>query len=107
MPRTRADNEKPSKLKENSYGRIWKGLFAERQVLRRKNGQSVFTWEKVYERNEPLDMRNYARAAYKYFRWKFDEIEKSLRGEDIDPPQTQAQRERKKSRRVISRGIRV
>lgn len=90
------------------YDRAYfKGLFAERQVLRRKNGQSVFTWEKVYERNEPLDMRNYARAAYKYFRWKFDEIEKSLRGEDIDPPQTQAQRERKKSRRVISRGIRV
>lgn len=90
------------------YDRAYfKGLFAERQVLRRKNGQSVFTWEKVYERNEPLDMRNYARAAYKYFRWKFDEIEKSLRGEDIDPPQTRAQRERKKSRRVISRGIRV
>ena len=90
------------------YDRAYfKGLFAERQVLRRKNGQSVFTWEKVYERNEPLDMRNYARAAYKYFRWKFDEIEKSLCGEDIDPPQTQAQRERKKSRRVISRGIRV
>ena len=83
------------------------GLFSEKQVVRRKAGQSVVTWEKIYERNEPLDMRNYARAAYKYFRWQFDRIERMLAGEDEEKPETRAQHERKKPRRIISRGIQI
>lgn len=85
----------------------FKGLFAEQMVIHRVKGQSVIKWEKVYERNEPLDMRNYARAAYKYFRWKFDAIERALRGEDEEKPITRAQQEKRRTRRVISRGIQI
>ena len=83
------------------------GLLSEKQVVRRKAGQSVVTWEKIYERNEPLDMRNYARAAYKYFRWNFERIERMLAGEDEEKPVTRAQYEKKKPRRIISRGIQL
>lgn len=42
----------------------FKGLTAE-QLVKTKNskGQTVYEWKKTYERNEPLDCRNYARAA--------------------------------------------
>lgn len=43
----------------------FKGLTAERQVLRYKKGRPYFEWELTGEtkRNEPLDCRNYAQAA--------------------------------------------
>ena len=47
------------------YGEeYFKGLCGE-QLARRKNraGYTVWQWEKIYERNEPLDCRVYARAA--------------------------------------------
>lgn len=47
------------------YGEdYFKGLCSE-QLMRSKNraGYTVYKWEKIYERNEPLDCRNYARAA--------------------------------------------
>lgn len=83
------------------------GLISEKQVIHRKKGQSVIVWEKIYERNEPLDCRNYARAAYKYFNWKFDKIEKMLRGEAEEKTVTRQEVERKRQRRIVSRGIQV
>lgn len=83
------------------------GLISEKQVIHRKKGQNVIVWEKIYERNEPLDCRNYARAAYKYFNWKFDKIEKMLRGEAEEKTVTRQEVERKKQRRIVSRGIQV
>tara|TARA_R110001599_G_scaffold33832_3_gene108842 strand:+ start:22788 stop:24761 length:1974 start_codon:yes stop_codon:yes gene_type:complete len=47
------------------YGEdYFKGLCSE-QMARKKNraGYTVWAWEKIYERNEPLDCRVYARAA--------------------------------------------
>ncbi|MFT5766746.1 MAG: phage terminase large subunit GpA-like protein [Halioglobus sp.] len=47
------------------YGEdYFKGLCSE-QLMRKKNraGYTVYVWEKLVERNEPLDCRNYARAA--------------------------------------------
>jgi phage terminase large subunit GpA-like protein len=41
----------------------FKGLTAEQLVKRIVNGKTVYRWVKSYERNEPLDCRNYARAA--------------------------------------------
>ena len=52
-------------------------------------------------------MSNYARAAYKYFRWNFERIEHMLAGEDEEKPVTRAQYEKKKPRRIISRGIQL
>ena len=86
----------------------FRGLISERQIIHRKKGQSVIEWEKTYERNEPLDCRNYARAAYKFFNWNFDRLEKTLNGEPItEKPVTRQEAEKKKQRRVISRGIQV
>lgn len=44
----------------------FKGLTAEKQVVRFRKGRSVIVWElkdTSYKRNEPLDLRNYATAA--------------------------------------------
>ena len=87
---------------------FFRGLLSERLVIVRRGGKSVFTWEKVYERNEPLDCRNYARAAYKYFNWQFDKYEQALSGKAAKPEvMTKAQVEKKKRKLVVSPGIKV
>lgn len=85
----------------------FRGLLSEKQIIKRKKGQNVIEWEKTYERNEPLDLRNYNRAAYKYFHWNFDKVEKVLRGETEERPVTRQQVEQRKNKRIISRGIQV
>lgn len=74
---------------------FFRGLISEKQIIRRKKGQNVIEWEKTYERNEPLDCRNYARAAYKYFNWQFEKIERVLRGEQEEKVTTRQETERK------------
>lgn len=86
---------------------FFRGLLSEKQMLVRRRGQNVITWEKVHERNEPLDCRNYARAAYKFFHWDFTKVEKILRGEDTEPTVTRNEAARKRTKRVVSRGIQV
>lgn len=87
---------------------FFRGLCSEKMIIKRQRGQNVLVWEKTYERNEPLDCRNYAMAAYRYFKWPFDKIEATLRGDEITaPPITQKQAEKKKQRRVISSGIKL
>lgn len=86
----------------------FKGLISERMVIHRRGGQSVIAWEKVYERNEPLDCRNYARAAYRYFNWHFDDLERIINGETEEPKViTQKEETKRKQRHVVSRGIKV
>ena len=65
------------------------------------------TWEKTYDRNEPLDCRNYARAAYKYFNWNFDKMERLLNGTEEPKIETRQQVERRRKKRVLSEGIKV
>lgn len=88
----------------------FKGLISERQVFHRKQGQTVIAWEKVHERNEPLDCRNYARAAYRFFNWQFDKLERYLNGEQ-EPEQTPVRHTEEKraprAKRLVSRGITV
>lgn len=84
----------------------FRGLISERQEFHRVKGQTVITWVKFHERNEPLDLRNYARAAYKYFHWNFDAYEKAMRGDDAPAPVVR-NIEKKKNRHVISSGIKV
>ncbi|MBR3743189.1 MAG: phage terminase large subunit family protein [Clostridia bacterium] len=87
---------------------FFRGLISERMVIHRKMGQAVTAWEKTYERNEPLDCRNYARAAYRYFHWQFDKIEKALNGiTEETQVKTKAQVEKKKRKTVVSKGITV
>lgn len=87
---------------------FFRGLISEKMVIIRRGGKNLISWEKTYERNEPLDCRNYARAAYKYFNWNFDRYEQALSGEQTTPtPITKAQVEKKKPKRVISQGIKI
>ena len=86
---------------------FFRGLLSEKQMLVRRRGQNVITWEKVHERNEPLDCRNYARAAYKFFHWDFTKVEKILQGEDTEPTVTRNEAARKRTKRIVSRGIQV
>lgn len=86
---------------------FFRGLISERMVIHRSGGKSVAAWEKTYERNEPLDCRNYARAAYKFFNWHFDELERTLSGEETQAIITQSEANRRKQRHVVSRGIQV
>ncbi|MDO4620024.1 MAG: phage terminase large subunit family protein, partial [Lachnospiraceae bacterium] len=86
----------------------FKGLISEQMVMHRRNGQSVIAWEKIYERNEPLDCRNYARAAYRYFNWNFDALERALSGEEqssVIP--SKAERKKQQTRHIVSRGIQI
>lgn len=85
---------------------FFKGLISEKMVIHRRMGQAVTAWEKIYERNEPLDCRNYARAAYRYFRWPFAKVEAALTGAD-DQPITRAQAAKRRHNPVVSGGIAV
>ena len=85
----------------------FRGLCSEKVVMHRRGGKVTMRWEKFYERNEPLDMRNYARAAYKYFRWNFEKLERVLSGKNNAEPITRAQAEKRKFNPVISRGIQI
>ena len=86
----------------------FRGLISERMVIHRRSGRSATAWEQIYKRNEPLDCRNYARAAYRYFNWKFDELERTIYGkEERQSVITQADLKKRQSRHVVSRGIKV
>lgn len=86
---------------------FFKGLISEKMVVHRQKGKSVVAWEKTHERNEPLDCRNYARAAYRYFNWHFDEFENMINGIDDEKIITRADKDRETKKHVVSRGIRV
>lgn len=86
----------------------FKGLISERMEIHRKGGKANVVWEQFYERNEPLDCRNYARAAYRYFNWHFDELERVISGEGKPVVvKTRAEVTRRKQRHIVSRGIQV
>jgi len=85
----------------------FKGLISERMEIHRKNGRGAVVWEQFYERNEPLDCRNYARAAYRYFNWQFDNLERIIRGEVEPQIITKKEETKRKQRHIVSRGIQV
>lgn len=84
----------------------FRGLCSEKIVEHKRAGKTTIRWEKFYERNEPLDMRNYALIAYRYFRWNFDKLERLLDGKG-ETVITKAQAAKKKYNPVISRGIQI
>lgn len=86
---------------------FFRGLLSEKMVIHRRGGQAVITWEVTHERNEPLDCRNYARAAYRYFNWHFDHLEKVINGEDESIVLPSAEREKRKRKRIVSKGIQI
>lgn len=86
----------------------FRGLVSEKMVIHRRGGQSVLTWEKIHERNEPLDLRNYAFAVKWFFKWDWDAMERLLSGKANEQRVvTQAQHEQKKRKTIVSRGIQI
>ena len=86
---------------------FFRGLISERMVIHRKGGKSVAAWDVVHERNEPLDCRNYARAAYRYFNWHFDDLERVLNGEKKPKVITKTEETKRKQKYVVSQGIKI
>lgn len=85
----------------------FRGLISERMVLHRQKGRSVVAWEQTYKRNEPLDCRNYARAAYRYFKWNFNKLEATINGEEQAVITTRAEQTKRAQRHIVSKGILV
>lgn len=84
----------------------FRGLISEQVKPVKKKGVYVEEWVKIYERNEPLDIRNYARCAFKGFKIDLDAFEKRLYGEKkIKPADTSGKP--KKPKGLISEGIKV
>ncbi len=86
----------------------FRGLISEQRVLQEARGNRAarYVWEQTYRRNEPLDMRNYARAAFKGFDFNLAAAEERLYGgkKIVPAPPKDAP---KKPRGRISAGIKV
>ena len=82
----------------------FRGLISERVKIVQARGVATEKWVKIHERNEPLDINNYCRAAAVGFRIDLDAMEKRVYGEkEIQP----AQLGPRKPRGLISRGIQI
>jgi phage terminase large subunit GpA-like protein len=80
--------------REKGYNASYfKGLTAERMVLTYKKGKAQFIWKlkEGHRRNEPLDVRNYARAALEI---SGITLEKQERPEGTAPPPKRKRRSR-------------
>ncbi|WP_224157920.1 terminase gpA endonuclease subunit, partial [Escherichia coli] len=83
----------------------FKGLLSEKKIFEYKNGQTKEKWVKVYERNEPLDCRNYATAAMEILNPNFNWLaEQEMRGNVYVQNSSGIRRRR---RRVISKGVTI
>ncbi len=87
----------------------FKGLISERQVPRKYKGRVTMGWEKVSPeaRNEPFDLRNYARVALKLINPVFEKLEKRLkeaRDEAVTGQKTPA-KVQKQTKRVIKSSL--
>jgi phage terminase large subunit GpA-like protein len=84
----------------------FKGLISERLVPRKYKGHITLNWEKISSnsRNEPLDLRNYARAAMKLINPVYERWEERLKVVRGTPSQT-VKRAVPLPKRVISSGL--
>lgn len=84
----------------------FKGLISEQIRIVKKRGVAVEEWVKVYERNEPLDVSDYAYCAYRFVKKKIDmdAYEARLYGEmPVKPASTKP----KRPKGLLSEGIKI
>lgn len=81
------------------------GLLSEREVTKTERGRSRVTWEKIpgHERNEPLDIRNYARAGLKIIDPDMDAVAARLRDAEHKKPEQPATVQKKRRGSVRNR----
>ena len=78
---------------------FFNGLLSEKMVMKTDRGRTRWAWEKLkgHERNEALDCRNYALAAFRILDPDLDAVERRLRG--LDSPGKQPEAQQPKPRR--------
>lgn len=78
------------------------GLLSETPVLTRSNGRDKVTWKKLpgHERNEPLDLRNYALAGYRIVDPDLDAVERRLKGLEEPKPKPEPPKRHNKRRDI-------
>lgn len=81
------------------------GLLSEREVMKSERGRTRMVWEKLpgHERNEALDCRNYAQAAFRVLDPDMDAVERRLRG--TAEQQATAQPTPKKRRGAVKNSV--
>jgi phage terminase large subunit GpA-like protein len=96
------------------YDQIYfKGLISEHQVVKKVKGKKRLVWEKreSNRRNEPLDVRNYAQAAFEVLTINWDALEKRVNSYENqsqkvqNKPNSQPKRPPKKRYGVVNKGI--
>ncbi|KMT22997.1 bacteriophage tail assembly protein [Clostridium cylindrosporum DSM 605] len=93
---------------EKGYDEVYfKGLCSEKRVLTHTKGVSSFKWiKKSGRRNEPLDVRNYANAAYEILNPNVDMLQKLKRkGDYYSQSPIKGTKKVVKKRRMISKGV--
>ncbi len=79
----------------------FQGLYSERKIYKYVNGARKAEWKKVYDRNEPLDCRNYAHAAARILRPDFESLQRYLdQSKGVSRSEPVVRR-----KKVLSRGI--
>lgn len=96
----------PRKAEKGYDEEYFKGLLGEKLVFEYRNGQTTARWKKVFERNEPLDCRNYATAAMEILNPNFEWLAEQERRGNVYQ-QAAAQSAARRRRRVISKGVRT
>jgi len=82
----------------------FKGLTSEKRVIRHKRGKPTFEWVKKSSgiRNEPMDLRNYANAAFEILNPDLDTMAaRNINGNVF----AQSKKTVKKKKRVLSKGL--
>lgn len=87
---------------------FFKGLLTEEEVTAVKNGQVVYKWVKHgTARNEALDCRNYARAAFKAFAFDLAAVERALIGQREPKPIMPGSEKKQVKYGKLSGGVKV
>ncbi|NLH01172.1 MAG: phage terminase large subunit family protein [Clostridiales bacterium] len=86
---------------------FFRGLLSEKLVMKTERGRTRWTWEKLpgHERNEALDCRNYALAAFRVMDPDLDAVERRLKG--LNAPAQQNAQATEKKRGVVKRSSEV
>jgi len=91
---------------ELGYDRIYfEGLTSEKLVKRNVRGQPKMVWEKIKERNEPFDVRNYAFCAMKVLNVDFDRLNQKINNAQSVDNTVDNKQVKKKRRGVVKKGI--
>lgn len=79
------------------------GLLSEKLVMKTERGRTRWVWEKIkgHERNEALDCRNYALAAFRVLDPDLDAVERRLKGQGQTTAQPHTEQPKQKRRGVV------